>query len=390
MRFILRSEVESIDIRKGYIVKQPFCPSCRKNHLIQLDKTKIYTKYHCWNKECKEKEVPFVVLNEYIDNEKYFEPLCYLCDKPFNREFQAKGNEMRLSFYCEGQLCEAALDPFRYNLSERKWEGKPPKIKIFEESDQDHRLSDVKNNKGKKKFVKKEIVVKVDSVASISNNNSPVNNFTEKSSELQKKIEIIRRICPPEEIPLLHMDSKRYSRFLAYHNNKVAVIIDAPNFIRTLRSLFRQEFDVVLKKAHELLLEFIEASFSTNEKYIICYYSKPDKDLQPFNAILQDFCDKDPLHEFFHLLKIEKAGHYSDIDNYIIANSVEILEKCELKGFVIVSSDKDYLPVMRIANFKGVKSRILGINTPEIYEEYKIVDIKFLGIMNFFKNFQIQ
>jgi hypothetical protein len=96
------------------------------------------------------------------------------------------------------------------------------------------------------------------------------------------------------------------------------------------------------------------------------------------------------LHEFFHLLKIEKAGHYSDIDNYIIANSVEILEKCELKGFVIVSSDKDYLPVMRIANFKGVKSRILGINTPEIYEEYKIVDIKFLGIMNFFKNFQVQ
>ena len=63
MRFILRSEVEFIDIRKGYIVKQPFCPSCRKTHLIQLDKTKIYTKYHCWNKECKEKEVPFVVLD---------------------------------------------------------------------------------------------------------------------------------------------------------------------------------------------------------------------------------------------------------------------------------------------------------------------------------------
>ncbi|GAG86335.1 unnamed protein product, partial [marine sediment metagenome] len=63
---------------------------------------------------------------------------------------------------------------------------------------------------------------------------------------------------------------------------------------------------------------------------------------------------------------------------------VEILERCEIRGFVIVSSDKDYLPVMRIASYKNVKSRILGINTPEIYEKYNIEDIKFLGMMKFF------
>ena len=52
---------------------------------------------------------------------------------------------------------------------------------------------------------------------------------------------------------------------------------------------------------------------------------------------------------------------YSDIDNYLIANSVEILERCEIRGFVIISSDKDYLPVLRIAIHKKVKTRIIGI-----------------------------
>ena len=79
-----------------------------------------------------------------------------------------------------------------------------------------------------------------------------------------------------------------------------------------------------------------------------------------------------------------KGSGYSDIDNYLIANGVEILERRTIKGFIIVSSDKDYLPVMRIANYKKVRARILGINTPEIYEQYQIEDIKFMGIMKFF------
>ncbi|KKM74701.1 hypothetical protein LCGC14_1397650, partial [marine sediment metagenome] len=102
------------------------------------------------------------------------------------------------------------------------------------------------------------------------------------------------------------------------------------------------------------------------------------------NNIIINLCSKNSNKEIFHLLKVPKGGGYSDIDNYLIANGVEILERCEIRGFVIVSSDKDYLPVMRIASYKRIKSRIIGINTPEIYEKYSITDIKFLGIMKFF------
>ncbi len=36
-------------------------------------------------------------------------------------------------------------------------------------------------------------------------------------------------------------------------------------------------------------------------------------------------------------------------DYYLIANGAEILERCKIRGFVIVSNDKDYLPVMQRA-----------------------------------------
>jgi hypothetical protein len=40
---------------------------------------------------------------------------------------------------------------------------------------------------------------------------------------------------------------------------------------------------------------------------------------------------------------------------------------------------------MRIAEFKNIRSRILGINTSDIYEEYDIGDIKFLNVLKFIK-----
>ena len=80
-----------------------------------------------------------------------------------------------------------------------------------------------------------------------------------------------------------------------------------------------------------------------------------------------------------------KGRGYSDIDNYLIANGVEILERCTPRGFIIVSSDKDYLPVMRIAQYRDIKSYIMGMKPPQIYEKYNIGDIKFLGIMKYFK-----
>ena len=65
--------------------------------------------------------------------------------------------------------------------------------------------------------------------------------------------------------------------------------------------------------------------------------------------------------------------------NYLIANGVEILERCNLRGFVIVSSDKDYLPVMRIATFKKVRKYIYGLNTADIYQRYGIEDIQLIA-----------
>ncbi len=141
-----------------------------------------------------------------------------------------------------------------------------------------------------------------------------------------------------------------------------------------------------MKKAHLLLLQYIKNSFHTSDNYIIRYFSKPAKDLEIPNNIIINFCTQNQKREFFHLLKVLKGAGYSDIDNYLIANSVEILKRCEIRGFAIVSSDKDYLPVMRIASYKKFKSRILGFNTPEIYEKYYIYNIKFLGIMKFFEN----
>ncbi|KKN17716.1 hypothetical protein LCGC14_0962950 [marine sediment metagenome] len=161
-------------------------------------------------------------------------------------------------------------------------------------------------------------------------------------------------------------------------------MVDLPNFIRTLRGLYPHNFEDVLRKAHDLVLKYIENSFLTAKDYIIRYFSKPAKDLKIPNNIIINFCSKNSNMEIFHLLKVPKGGGYSDIDNYLIANGVEILERCELRGFVIISSDKDYLPVLRIAIYKKIKSQIIGINTPEIYEEYNIPSITFLGMMKLF------
>ncbi len=180
------------------------------------------------------------------------------------------------------------------------------------------------------------------------------------------------------------MNNDEYAKFLEHHQNKVVCLVDLPNFIRTLRGLFPHNFENVLKKAHGFILQYIKNSFHTSSDYIIRYFSKPDKDLEIPNTIIINFCSENQDKEFFHLLKLLKGAEYSDIDNSLIANGVEILERCEIRGFVIVSSDKDYLPVMRIASYKKIKSRILGINTSEIYEKYNINDIKFLGIMKFF------
>ncbi len=370
MIFLLRSEVESLDIKNNYYKKRVYCPYCSKIQLKKLDSNKVYNKYQCWNKNCEYKDVPFVVLNLYIQNEDYFDDICDICQQHYHREFIVDNNgNILLYFRCNEKLCESNIEPYCYNIRKENWEGKSPKFTLLDETSNSSSLKPPRIEKST------EIIEKIE-----EQKNDPI-EFVSKEFLEQRIYDYAYKI---EDIPLLSMDDLEYSNFLEHHQDKVVVLVDMPNFIRTLRDYYRRNFEDALKRAHQLLLEYIEKSFYTSSNYIIRYFSKPDKDLQIPNKIIINFCTENQDKEYFHLFKILKGARYSDIDNYLIANGVEILERCNIKGFVIVSSDKDYLPVMRIASYKNVKSRIVGINTPEIYEKYNIEGIKFLGIMKFF------
>ena len=361
MYFILKSEIE--------LKKRQFCPFCNKTQIKRLDKAELYTKYSCWNKECKDNNTPFIILDNRILNEDFFSLLCENCQESYIREVIIKNKNPYLIFSCDGKMCSASITPYSYNLSNQKWEGNIPKFSMFEEQ-----IESIKK--------REEIAV-----PKRKKNNNVENNYTDtedvelvKQPEIQVKIpEFKNPFCQIGDIPLLTLNNVDYTKFLNHHQNKVVVLVDVPNYIRTLREIYPRDFETVLKKAYQLLRKIIESSFNTSDKYIIRYFSKPDSDLYASNQILMNYCRENPLNQFFHLLKIEKSGHFSDIDNYLIVNGVEILERCELRGFVIVSSDKDYLPVMRIATHKKVRKYIYGLNTADIYEKYGIDDIKLIA-----------
>lgn len=373
MYFLLKSEVEVFDNQKNYYKKRVYCPVCNKTQLKKLDSNDLYNRYQCWNKNCSDKKIPFIILNDYIQNEGYFTDKCDECDDPFHRQsIIEKKKDIILFFKCNRKLCEAHIDPFRYNLSIGDWEGKTPNFILFDDLQSP-------NDQGLQK------VGKTQKIAQIIERNDP-NPFDDIAQDFQEhQLENEpRETHIIEEIPLLTMTSAEYNDFLNFHQEKVVVLVDLPNFIRTLRGLYPHNFEDVLRKAHDFILQYIENVFHTSNDYIIRYFSKPAKDLEIPNNIIINFCSINPDNEIFHLLKVSKGSGYSYIDNYLIANSVEILERCSIRGFVIVSSDKDYLPVMRIASYKKIKSHILGINTSEIYKKYNIEDITFLGIIKFF------
>jgi hypothetical protein len=349
-------------------MKNNFCPYCYKTQIKRLNKSKFYNKYSCWNKECKYKGIPFGVLNFKLKNEENFDSFCEVCQEPFIRKLKvSEKGSAQLIFKCNGKLCETESNPHVYNLNSEIWEGNIPKFRVYEEEFELQNDLDVQAKK------------KISAIEEISLNKDL------KESELSLKLKHMKKAEIDETIPLLTMNSEEYDSFLQIHNNKVVVLVDLPNFVRTMRQYHSSRFIEVLKKSHKLLIKSIQNLFNTEKEYIIRYFSKPDDDLSSSNNLVINFCKANPNLEYYHLLKLGKAGGFSDIDNYLIANGVEIIEKCSLRGFIIVSSDKDYLPVMRIAKYRGIKSYIMGINTPQIYEQYQIEDIKFLGIMKYFE-----
>ncbi|MFX0105534.1 MAG: hypothetical protein ACFE75_08590 [Candidatus Hodarchaeota archaeon] len=366
MYFLLKSEIETIDFDKNYIVRRLYCPFCNNIMLKKIDSHKYYEKYECWNKKCEAKHTPFVLLKEYIQCEELFKTTCESCQKSYEREFIVNGSrDLLIKFRCAGNDCETYLNPYCYNIFRGEWEGTPPQFIDHDENKNSRDFNQVINQKNKPKIL----------CVGISQGDLNELDLKEMATQFRKI----------EDVPLLNMKEIEYDQFINYHNNKIVILVDFPDFIRSLREIIPFTFEYVLEKAHQLLVEFIKHSYRTLDDYIIRYFSKPDADLELPNKIFINHCMRNRNNEFFHILKILGGRGYSDIDSYLIANGVEILERCNIKGFVIVCSEKDYLPVMQIASYKNIKSRILGINSPRIYEKYKVPHMKFLGIMKFFE-----
>lgn len=373
MDFLLKSEVLTRDVNRGHLKRTIYCPFCNKSQIKKIEEHKYYSKYKCWNKHCDTHE-PFIVVKDFIEKEEFFNLVCDFCGEPYHRNVEQENGSLYLKFECQSKLCGSYDEPLIFNLSEGKWENEKPKFKVYDDQVEltPPKLEDnnIDSEKGIFNTYQEENLT--DSEPLLNENSV----LSRQSESLKETLDV--------KMPLLNMNKDQYASFLDLHNDKVIILVDVPNFIRTLHDYYPIHFQEILKKAYELLLNFINKYYRVPDKYIIRYFSKPDEDLMRPNQFLMDKCIKNRHAEFFHLLKIDKKGHFSDIDNYLITNAVEVLERCEIKGFSIVSSDKDYLPVMRIADYKEIRSCILGINTSDIYEKYNIGDIKFLNVLNYF------
>jgi hypothetical protein len=366
MYFLLKSEIESIDIDKNYIKRRVYCPFCKNVMLKKLDSNEIYDKYQCWNIKCDYKNTPFALIKDYIQYEDLFKTVCESCGESYNRELVDNGNHrLFIRFSCTGNDCETHLKPYCYNFFQDEWEGIPPPFIDYDKNTNskayNQEISENRTNKMRYVEISKENLI-----------------------ELGLK-EIPNHIFKMEEIPLLNMKYSDYNRFLKYHKDKFVVLVDLPDFIRSLREIIPFNFELVLERAHQLLIEFIKHYFHTQDDYIIHYFSKLDTDLELSNKVIINFCMKNRNTEFFHILKVPKERTCSDIDSYLIANGIEILERCRIKGFGIVCSERDYHPVMQIASYKNIQSIMVGLDTPKIYEKYKIPNMKFLRIWKIFE-----
>jgi len=185
MYFLLKSEVETIDIEKKYYKKRVYCPFCFKTQLKKLDSNDFYIKYHCWNKNCGKRENPFIVLKDYIQDENIFEDICETCQEPLHRELKIDENQnILLIFKCNSKLCETNIEAYCYNYSNNEWEGNPPRVIVYEDMLDSNKL----DIEAKEKSIKKTEIEKEKFLESLS-----------ISSQEQENQEVFYKI---EEIPL--------------------------------------------------------------------------------------------------------------------------------------------------------------------------------------------
>lgn len=122
MYFILHSEIES---NKGI-----FCPTCKDSQIKLLDKKEPYKKFKCWNKNCKNLDEPFLVINKLISDELNIDFKCRICGTNYKRDFHSVSEDLiYLSFTCKTEECKNKSKHFIYNLKKDRWEGRSPKFK---------------------------------------------------------------------------------------------------------------------------------------------------------------------------------------------------------------------------------------------------------------------
>lgn len=279
-------------MNRNILKKRIFCPYCNETQFKKVKSVDLYSEYKCCNKKCPNKDRSFIVLHNYIQEEDFFSPICESCLKPFTREFkQDDTSNFLLNFQCNGKMCGTYKEPFIYNFSKNKWESSKPKS-ILHEEDFDSFKYKLHHDKlkVKSKQIKNQKVGKIEKEQYA--NRIKIDVKPKALVKNKNNIETKKIFCNLGEMPLLTMSNDNYNAFLSHHNNKPVVLVDVPNFIRDLRKIYPFNFDKILKKAHELLIQFIEEVFIPTKGYIIRYFSKLDEDLDMSNQILAEFCSK--------------------------------------------------------------------------------------------------
>jgi uncharacterized LabA/DUF88 family protein len=318
-------------------VKKMRCPECGRS-TRRVKAREHFSIRVCKGPSCRRRGDFFVGLNGFMHNEFKFSARCRYCGEKLTRRLaRNEEGELLLAFRCDSvdsKLCAGASeDPFTYNLTRDRWEGNIP---TFEEDIDSYRLPE-----GDKEELKRKA----------------------RGDE----------ICPVGDMPLLTMRGRLYEKFVEAHHGRAVAMVDVPNLVRTLREYHLKDFEDFLRDSRLAVLDLIFSKMDTVTEHIIHYFSNPSEDLGDANAIFSEHCDGD--WEMFHSLEARKFHHgeygYGDIDSYLVANAISILTLCDLKGLLLVTSDKDFLPVVRYAKLRRIPCFIVGANPAADFSEWE-------------------
>ncbi len=191
MYFYLKTEIEKNAPFKNYVVKRIHCPTCGKIQIKKVFKNHFYTKYKCWNKKCERKDIPFVLINDYLKNESIFNGKCELCNQEYYREF-IENDEIwgKLIFKCTNDKCDESNYELSYDLENEEW----IKRDILSDCEYHYIHWYLYRNPGKKEFdilhnyfyEKDFVIVKEDSEKSTLD----YRNFLENNTSIHFKISV--------------------------------------------------------------------------------------------------------------------------------------------------------------------------------------------------------